>query len=147
MPPRKSSKRALSALDELTSVPPDSPLPPSQVIGRIAQAQGKNLFTCSLPSGESILAELAPIFRGTAWLRRGGYVLIDTTTFDARDNKIGGQVINVVRNEREWRKMDYWPAEFASKDLGPGDSEEEEEEEESTVGKLPPNSDDEEQIT
>jgi probable RNA-binding protein EIF1AD len=106
--PRKSSKRALSALDELTSVPPDSPLPPSQVIGRIVQGQGKNLFTCTLPSGEQILAELASIFRGTAWLRRGGYVLIDRAAFDERDNKIGGQVINVVRNERDWRKMDYW---------------------------------------
>jgi probable RNA-binding protein EIF1AD len=106
--PRKSSKRALSALDDLTSVPPNPPLLSSQVIGRIVQAQGKNLFTCALPSGDSILAELAPIFRGTAWLRRGGYVLIDRAAFNGRENKIGGQVVNVIRNEREWKKMDYW---------------------------------------
>ncbi|KAF8250213.1 hypothetical protein K440DRAFT_619694 [Wilcoxina mikolae CBS 423.85] len=106
--PRKAPKRILSTLDSLTSLPPEAPIPSSQTIGRISQAQGKNLFTCVLPSGDTILAELAPIFRGKAWLRRGGYVLIDTAAFEVRENKIGGQIVNVVRNEKDWRKMDYW---------------------------------------
>lgn len=107
--PRNTSKRVMSNIDDLTSHPPPSPLPPSQVIARISHAQGKNLFICTLPgSTDTLLAELAPIFRGKAWLRRGGYVLVDTTTFEGRDNKIGGQIVNVVRNERNWKKMDYW---------------------------------------
>lgn len=106
--PRKSSKRVLSNLDDLTSSPPDAPLPPSQIIARITQAQGKNLFTCSLADGSTMLAELAPIFRGKAWMRRGGFVLLDTVAFEGRDNKIDALIVNVVRNDREWRKMEYW---------------------------------------
>ncbi|KAI5847420.1 hypothetical protein BZA05DRAFT_122591 [Tricharina praecox] len=139
--PRKSSKRVLSNLDDLTSSPPDAPLPPSQIIARITQAQGKNLFTCSLADGSTMLAELAPIFRGKAWMRRGGFVLLDTVAFEGRDNKIDALIVNVVRNDREWRKMEYWPKEFpANTQLEDSDDDEEE----STMGKMPPNSDDEE---
>ena len=158
--PRNTSKRLMSTIDDLTTSPPDAPLPPSQVIARISHAQGKNLFICTLPGDAAqapLLAELAPIFRGKAWLRRGGYVLVDTAAFEGRDNKIDGQVVNVVRNERDWRKMPYWcappptrahappsltphrPAEF--KGTGWAESSDEED---SVVGKMPPNSDDEE---
>jgi len=106
--PRASNKRVLSNLDGLTSSPPDAPLSPPQTIARISQAQGKNLFTCSLPDGSTMLAELAPLFRGKAWLRRGGFVLLDTAAFEGRDNKINALVVNVVRNEKAWRKMEYW---------------------------------------
>ncbi|CCX07402.1 hypothetical protein FPQ18DRAFT_97297 [Pyronema domesticum] len=137
--PKKAPRRILSTIDDLTSAPPPNPLPPNLILARITQAQGKNLFTCTLPSGEAVLAELAPIFRGKAWLRRGGYVVIDTNAVE-RDNKIVGQISNVVRNEKEWRRMEYWPEEFAAKQVE-SDSESEEE---SNMGKLPPNSDDEE---
>ena len=117
--PRKAPKRIFSAIDDLTSAPPNPPLPPSQVIGRISQAQGKNLFTCVLPSDSAlVLAELAPIFRNKAWLRRGGYVLIDTAAFEGRENKIGGQIVNVVRNEKDWRKMEYWYAHTHTRTYG-----------------------------
>lgn len=45
-----------------------------------------------------------------------------------------------MREEREWRKMKYWPAEFKKREAY-GDSDESEEE--SRVGKMP--SDDEEE--
>jgi probable RNA-binding protein EIF1AD len=106
--PRGASKRVLSNIDELTSVPPSPPLPSSRTIARVSQAQGKNLFHCVLPHGDTILAELAPIFRGKAWMRRGGYVVVDTAVFEGRSNKIGGEIVNVVRNEKDWRKMNYW---------------------------------------
>jgi probable RNA-binding protein EIF1AD len=105
--PKKAPRRILSTIDDLTSAPPPNPLPPNLILARITQAQGKNLFTCTLPSGEAVLAELAPIFRGKAWLRRGGYVVIDTNAVE-RENKIVGQISNVVRNEKEWRRMEYW---------------------------------------
>jgi len=137
--PRGASKRVLSNIDELTSVPPSPPLPSSRTIARVSQAQGKNLFHCVLPHGDTILAELAPIFRGKAWIRRGGYVMVDTAVFEGRPNKIGGEIVNVVRNEKDWRKMNYWPTEFAQKMEAETDCEEE-----STAGNLPPRFDNEE---
>ena len=83
-------------------------------------------------------------------------MVVDTAVFEGRSNKIGGEIVNVVRNEKDWRKMDYWcdkllweakssidsvcrPTEFAQKMEAETDCEEE-----STAGKLPPGSDDEE---
>jgi len=42
------------------------------------------------------------------WIKRRGYVLIDTKEADARQNKLDGEIINVVRDERVWRKEAYW---------------------------------------
>lgn len=106
--PRRPPKSRLTALDELTATPPPAPLPPAHVLARIAIAAGQNLFNVQLPSGTALLVELAPIFRRTTWLRRGGYVLVNTAAFKERENKIGGEIVNVVRNEREWRAMPYW---------------------------------------
>lgn len=85
-------------------------------------------------------------------MKRGGFVLVD---FEAgeRQNKIEGEIVNVVREEKEWRKRAYWyvdleilwgtfgggwligcrPKEFVKRVV-----EEDEDEEESTVGKMPP---------
>jgi probable RNA-binding protein EIF1AD len=116
----RNNKRHLSSLDELTSTPP-IPLPANNVIARIEKAQGTNIFLCTLPSHtsqatsedkgasqEPVLAELSSIFRGTTWLRRGGYVVINTAAFEGRENKLNGEIVNVVRNEAAWRKMGYW---------------------------------------
>jgi probable RNA-binding protein EIF1AD len=35
-------------------------------------------------------------------------VLVDTLGDDARENKLGGEIVNVVREEKEWRKASYW---------------------------------------
>jgi len=86
---------------------------------------------------ELALAELSSIFRGTTWLRRGGYVVINTAAFEGRENKLNGEIVNVVRNEAAWRKMEYWPAEFKKSQF-----EEDKSEDDSVVGKMPPNSDD-----
>lgn len=115
--PRRPPRRVLSTLDTLTSTPPVA-LTPSQTIARIVAAQGKNLFHIQLPSTftppfplgstDSVLVELASVFRGKAWMRRGGYVLVDLASFEGRENKICGEIVNVVREEREWRGMEYW---------------------------------------
>jgi len=67
-------------------------------------------------------------------MRNGGYVLIDTKEANARENKIEGEIQNVVRDEREWRKESYWPKEFPKISSYPADSDEED----SVVGKMPP---------
>lgn len=85
----------------------------------------------------ALLVELEARFRSTIWLKRGGYVLVDTETLADRENKIDGEIVNVVRDERAWRKAPFWPKDFVKKSTVVNDSDEEE----STVGKMPPSED------
>lgn len=68
-------------------------------------------------------------------------MVVDTKALADRDNKLDGEIVNVVRDERQWRKQGYWPKEFAKKrppvsvDSG----------EESMVGKMPPSDEDEDE--
>lgn len=124
------------------------------------------MYNAELPRGKPILVELEARFRSTIWIKRGSYVLVDNGTLAERDNKIDGQIVNVVRDEKAWRKMPYWyvrsilcyawrvylerectvvliqsrPKEFAKKAVHETDSEDEE----STVGKMPPSESDDE---
>lgn len=136
-PPR----RKLQATVEETITPPDS-LGDGQLIARIVKAEGKNLYTVQSPSSETLLVELEARFRSTIWLKRGSYVLVDKTSLAERDNKIVGEIVNVVRDEKAWRKEKYWPKEFVKHKVA-HDSDEEE----STVGKMPPaGSEDEDEL-
>ncbi|KAH8795115.1 hypothetical protein F5882DRAFT_41476 [Hyaloscypha sp. PMI_1271] len=126
-------KRNIFAAAEETSTPPPS-LTPTQAIARVMKAEGNCLYSCSLPDQKLVLVELLSRFRNTIWIKRGGYVLIDTKETDVRQNKIDGEIINVVRDEHIWRKEPYWPKEFAKASSYPEDSDEEE----STAGKMPP---------
>ena len=113
MPP---PRRILQATVEETLTPPAT-LTPTQHIARTIKAEGNNLYSVEAPAGKQLLVELSPRFRSSIWLRRGGYVLVDTDrkVFGERDNKIDGEIVNVVREEKRWRKLSYWPAEFAKK--------------------------------
>jgi probable RNA-binding protein EIF1AD len=100
-------KRNLLATVEDTLTPPDT-LTSSQAIARIVKAAGKNLYSAELPDGKAVLVELEPKFRSTIWIKRGSYVVIDDDTLAERDNKLDGEIVNVVRDEKAWRKMSYW---------------------------------------
>jgi probable RNA-binding protein EIF1AD len=100
-------KRNILAAAEETSTPPDA-LTSTQSIARVIKATGNSLYSCTLPSGETLLVELPSRFRNTIWIKNGGYVLIDKKDASSRENKIDGEIINVVRDEREWRKEAYW---------------------------------------
>jgi probable RNA-binding protein EIF1AD len=102
-PPR----RKVLATAEETLTPPDQ-LSEGQRIARVIKATGNNVYQVELPSKESVLVELPARFRSTIWMRRGSYVLIDTTALEDRDNKLAGEIVNIVRDEREWRKAPYW---------------------------------------
>ncbi|KAF1841260.1 nucleic acid-binding protein [Cucurbitaria berberidis CBS 394.84] len=132
-------KRIVLATIEDTITPPDT-LPPAHRIARITKAEGKNLYNAELPDGKAVLAELEAKFRSTVWIKRGSYVVVDTSGLADRENKLDGEIVNVVRDEKAWRKMSYWPKEFAKKSTYVEDSDEEE----STVGKMPPVDSDEE---
>jgi probable RNA-binding protein EIF1AD len=100
-------KRNLLATVEDTLTPPDA-LSPSQAIARIVKAAGKNLYSAELPNGKPILVELEAKFRSTIWIKRGSYVVVDNETLAERDNKLDGEIVNIVRDEKAWRKMPYW---------------------------------------
>jgi probable RNA-binding protein EIF1AD len=127
-PPR----RKLQETVEETLTPPES-LRDGQSIARIVGAAGKNLYNAELPSSTKVLVELEAKFRSTIWLKRGGYVLVDTTTLADRDNKIDGEIINVVRDEKSWRKVSYWPKEFVKRPVAV-----DADDDDSVVGKMPP---------
>ena len=144
-------KRNLLATAEETTTPP-ALLGDSQAIARVKRAEGKNLFSVELaPGGKTLLVELPSRFRSQMWIKRGGYVVVDTSAFDDRDNKLDGEITNVVREEKQWRKQAYWsvygsrkgdefanhrkrPSIFTKTSRYPEDSDEEQ----STNGKMPP---------
>ena len=130
-PPRRKIQETVDA----TLTPPDK-LAEGQVIARVIKAEGNNLYTVEMASSKSILVELSARFRSTIWLKRGGYVLVDTTALADRDNKLDGEIVNVVRDEKRWRKETYWPKDFVKKLKASIDVEDE-----STVGKMPPSED------
>lgn len=105
MPP---PKRQLLATAAETSTPPPT-LGEGHAIARVKKGEGKNLYTVELPlAKEPLLVELPARFRSTIWIKRGGYVVIDTSAFEDRENKLGGEIVNVVRDEKQWRKQAYW---------------------------------------
>ncbi|KAH6882165.1 hypothetical protein BKA58DRAFT_14434 [Alternaria rosae] len=131
-------KRNVLATIDSTITPPDA-LAPNHAIARITKAEGKNIYAAELPDGKPVLAELEARFRSTVWIKRGSYVVVDTSALADRENKLDGEIVNVVRDEKAWRKMSYWPKEFAKKSTYVQDSDDEE----STVGKMPPSDSDE----
>ncbi|KAL1303626.1 hypothetical protein AAFC00_006986 [Neodothiora populina] len=126
-------RRNLLATAEETTTPPAT-LPATQSIARVIVAAGKSLYHVEVASAEKLLVELPARFRNAIWIKKGGYVVVDVSMRDERENKIGGEIVNVVRNEKEWRRREYWPVEFKQKITYLSDSDEEE----STVGKMPP---------
>lgn len=118
-------KRNIHAVAEETLTPPDH-LTESQQIARLQKAAGNNLYQLELPSRETLLAELPSRFRSTIWLKRGSYVVVDVTALATRDNKLGGEIVNIVGDQKAWRKMHYWPADFELKKSAYGDESEDE---------------------
>ena len=129
----KPPRRKLQETVEATLNPPDV-LAQGYAIARIVKSEGNNLYSVDLPSQERLLVELPARFRKTIWLRRGGFVVVDTTAFVDRENKLNGEIVNVVMDEKEWRKQSFWPDEFF-KDAPSYD-------EDSIMGKIPSSDDD-----
>lgn len=103
-------KRNILAAATESTTPPDE-LTEHQFVARVGKPEGNNTYTCILPNTKTSLVELAQRFRNTIWIKRGGFVVVDLTPSEERsktNNKVAGEIINVVRDEKEWRKMPYW---------------------------------------
>ncbi|UPK96546.1 hypothetical protein LCI18_007481 [Fusarium solani-melongenae] len=131
-------KRNVLAAAEESMTPPDT-LGPGQSIVRVVKPEGNNLYTCELPDTKPLTLELAQRFRNTIWIKRGGFVLAERYQESKEDTRAMGEIVNVVRDEKLWRKQAYWPKEFAKNTYDLNDSEDE-----SNVGKMPPSDSEEE---
>lgn len=104
-------KRDILATVVESATPPDE-LTPSQSLARVVKAEGNSMYTCELPNKKAGLFELQSRFQNTVWIKRGGYVLIDvapaTGEGRASNSRVAGEITNVVRDERQWRKQPYW---------------------------------------
>lgn len=110
----KPIRAHVQAAARMSMTPPEK-LTESQSIARVVKAEGNSIWTCELPNGKQILVELDPLFRNTVFIRRGGYVLVDLASADerAKSSRVVGEIVNVVREERDWRKQPYWYASAA----------------------------------
>lgn len=103
-------RRHAHAADQESLTPPDQ-LTDSQSIARVIKAEGNSNYVCELPNKKTILVELESRFRNTIWIKRGGYVLVDLGSMEERSktgSKVVGEIINIVRDEKAWRKEAYW---------------------------------------
>lgn len=100
-------QRTAHAASEESLTPPDS-LTPNQSVVRVIKPEGNNLFACELPNKKPVVLELAQRFRNTIWIKRGGFVLAERYAADSENSRAQGEIINIVRGEKEWRKMSYW---------------------------------------
>ncbi|KAJ4289521.1 hypothetical protein N0V88_007004 [Collariella sp. IMI 366227] len=135
----KPKRNVLAAAQE-SMTPPDE-LTETQSITRVVKAEGNSLYTVEFPNGKTGSVELDPKFRNTIFIRRSGYVLVDLESAEERaktGSKVVGDIINIVRDEREWRKRSYWPKKFVKQTFG------EDEDDDSNVGKMPPSDSEEE---
>lgn len=113
-------KRDVRAAAEESMTPPDQ-LEGNQTVARVAKAEGNNLYSCLLPNQKTAIVELADRFRNTIWIKRGGYVLVALYPAGEIKARIEGEIVNVVRDEKAWRKQSYWfaclhyPAQLSSR--------------------------------
>lgn len=97
-------KRSVLAAAEESLTPPVS-LQPGQSVVRVVRPEGNNLYACEFPDKKPVVLELAQRFRNTIWIKRGGFVLAQRYGENARP---AGEIVNVVRDEKLWRKQPYW---------------------------------------
>lgn len=102
----RPKRNVLAAVQE--SLSPPAELEPNQNLVRVLKAEGNNLYTCELPNKKPVILELAQRFRNTLWIKRGGFVLAEGYPVDSRDSRAAGEIVNVVRDEKLWRKQSYW---------------------------------------
>lgn len=102
-------KRNVLAAAEEALTPPEE-IQPNQCVVRVVKPEGNNLYTCELPNKKTLILELAQRFRNTIWVRRGGFVLADRYPEESEEARAAGEIVNIVRDEKQWRKQPYWYA-------------------------------------
>ena len=113
-------KRDIQAVAQETVHPTQTASQDLRPLPELKQSAGNNLYHLELPTSEVILAELPARFRSTIWIKRGSFVPGRYfCTRGSGETSSVARFVNVVRDEKAWRKMSYWPAEFHSESFGP----------------------------
>ncbi|OLL26413.1 S1-like domain-containing protein [Neolecta irregularis DAH-3] len=81
-------------------------LDPSNEIVKIKSSQGQYLYMVENCRGEEYLVELPRKFRSVAWIKRGGFVVVEL--LESSDIKIKGNIVQIVRDLKKWRGKEYW---------------------------------------
>lgn len=100
-------RRAMLADAEEALTPPDT-LTSTQSVVKVIKAEGNNVYSCELPNKGTVQLELAQRFRNTIWIKRGGYVLAERYPANSEEKRVAGEIVNIVRDEKLWRKQPYW---------------------------------------
>ena len=90
---------------QTSNEPPDS-LTPTQFIARITKIHGNAIYTVQLPSKSDLVVELPTKFLNAIWVRRGGFVLVETDGYN--EGKVSGGIMDVITDDKAWKKMSYW---------------------------------------
>ena len=101
------SKRDVEAVAEETISLPHH-LIGTQSMARVQQAAVTNLYQLELATGGVVLAGLSARLRPTIRM-------YDHAALADRFNKLYGEIVNVVRGEKAWRTMPYWPPKLSDK--------------------------------
>lgn len=102
----RPKRNVLAAAEECLT--PPAFLSATQSLVRVVKPEGNNLYACELPDKTPVVLELAQRFRNTIWIRRGGFVLAERYSADSSDSRAAGEIVNVVRDEKLWKKQAYW---------------------------------------
>ncbi|EMR09132.1 hypothetical protein PNEG_02475 [Pneumocystis murina B123] len=100
-------RKKIQKLGQITLDPPHE-LPIYQKIAHVVEIRDHDLYLCKTADGETLLAELPARFRCKIWVRRGGFVVIDTHEFDKKGGKIQAEITIIIQNEKIWKKKKYW---------------------------------------
>ncbi|KAI9597149.1 hypothetical protein BDF19DRAFT_436003 [Syncephalis fuscata] len=96
------------------------PLPSEHLcVARACGSRGQNLHDVTFANGQTGLCTLPPRFRNVIWVKRGHYVLVDTSQADQRDNKLTGEITHVLQSGqvRYIKQQGLWPAEFTNDEI------------------------------
>jgi probable RNA-binding protein EIF1AD len=132
-------KRDILAAAQAATEPPET-LPEDHFIAKVVKAQRSSVYLLALPGGKEVLAQLGAKLRNTFWLKRNNFVVVNGSALADRDNKLAGEICTVILEDKKWRNMSWWPAEFVK-----SNAYQFEDDEDSNVGKLPPSYSDEEE--
>lgn len=102
MPKKSQSRVATQELPELKE---------GIAICRVGITRGGSQF--EVYDGESTwLAELPKRFRNTIWIRRGGFVLVDTSSAPSSVGGTRGEIIFALQKDdiSELKKQGFWPS-------------------------------------
>ncbi|KAI8056231.1 hypothetical protein BDF22DRAFT_774456 [Syncephalis plumigaleata] len=76
----------------------------------------QNLHDVVFPNGNTGICTLPPRFRNVIWVKRGHYVLVDTSQVAQRDNKLTGEITHVLQaaQVRYIKQQGLWPEAFTN---------------------------------